>query len=1501
MRRILHLSLCAVALLAGCAKPAPQPPAVAVVPDDAPPQQTRELITPVATNPTIPPDAVAPPIDPDKKLDVLLASLTGPSAQERYDTALLDALNQLADKKYAEALAALEGARAIQDTDVVRREIDKIKGLIEQQAAAERIARDIASVLNDGKADEAAQLGTAALSQFGGTDVADALEKIKRQADAIAAAPLDDAAARRTRFLREADGARRDNNLRAAAIALEQLADDAEARKQLDELRNTLARYDDARARAARLRRDASQLEDALALLEEARKAWDTPQVRLEIDEYTFALQKRRDRLSIADFEVRGDVGVPLAGRTVAEELLPGFKSRFDLVEREQIGRVLDELKLEASTVGDDPVGRGEVARLARLRYLVVGSITPLNGVTVQARVVDVRTGLIAQTARLSAPTVEALLPRLPLLAQLLMMSDEQKLAFDAAQAQQPAPEVQPIAVTAALPPPPPPYVLSAPPPPPIVTYSPRPLAFGGLLVQDFAALPPVGVVFAPPPVIVVQEEPRRRRLLSLSLELGDNLFRRGRHREANRHFELALGLTTDRADIQLRLDRCRPFLPPPVFVPPPPVVVVQPLLPPPPVVVVVPPPVRPRLVVFNFFVNAAPGLVPPAVGDWSADQLGSYWSGTHDVVERGEVCWYMGRLGLTLRDVMVDFNARRSLAQALNVRFMLFGSIEQTGSFNVSTHLIDAETGSRTGTGTIHVQDHNELKLRMHELAKQTGAPAGEQARLAQAGKDGEKALNEARQLQQAGKYAEAAEVARTALKASPNNVALQTLLNDSERLAKQAELEEARKQDAARRAAAAEAARQRELQLAKEAEAARTRAEADAKTRSDAARLAQEKQKQQAFEQLQARGRAAMQANRPDLAVPALQSAVALKASDETFRELAQAKAKAEEAQHARVAEEKKQHEAAELKQREEALARVKQEQERLKVAETARLRAQAERDAAEAKRLADQAREALTKKDYAAALAAAQSASRLHKDAEHDALVTRVQHEQELDTARQKSEQARAELEKKLTDEKMKREKAEAETKKSQEAYTAALLKGQRALNEKRYDQAVSAFQEASKFYKTDAVLGGLKQAEALRDREKALAEADLRKREADLQRSIRLRELAEAGKKAQAVQQHDKAVQAFREAAQLAPTDVDLKIALAKAEQARDDYAAKNRVKIEEEQRLVAARRLRDDGKAKLGAKQYEAAAASLGQALKLNPADAEAKGLLLDVEKARIAAKLAEADAARKREEEAKAARVQQYVAAARKAMDAKDYAGAEKVLTDANKAMPGDPAILKAAQDLAAARKAATENTAATKQRKADYELALDAGKAAVKQQNYAGAVNAYTEALRLMPGDATATELLKSAQKLKADATKPTPIPPKPEPPKPTPTPPKPEPPKPMPMPTPPKPPTPAPVNAAAEYAKRMQAGPPLEKQKKWAEAAAQYREALKFQPGDAKATAALRGADFGQRVAEGQRLHALKKFTDAIKEYEEALKLFPNDADAKKLLQKAKEGKLP
>ncbi len=120
--------------------------------------------------------------------------------QEKYDAALLSALDLMAERKYTDALASLETARAQQDTELIRNEIAKVKGLLEQQQAAAKTVDDLNTVLKDGNATEAAQLATAGLQQYGATDDADRLAQLKRHADALAGAQMTDAAARAAHF-----------------------------------------------------------------------------------------------------------------------------------------------------------------------------------------------------------------------------------------------------------------------------------------------------------------------------------------------------------------------------------------------------------------------------------------------------------------------------------------------------------------------------------------------------------------------------------------------------------------------------------------------------------------------------------------------------------------------------------------------------------------------------------------------------------------------------------------------------------------------------------------------------------------------------------------------------------------------------------------------------------------------------------------------------------------------------------------------------------------------------------------------------------------------------------------------------------------------------------------------------------------------------------------------------------------------------------------------------
>lgn len=1360
-----------------------------------------------------------------------------PSPQEKYDAALLDALNLMAERKYPKALAALEAARAVQDTEQIRQQIERLKVVIDRQAAVDRLAQDIQTVLEAGRPDEAARLATGGLQQYGDMDAADRLIQLRRQADALVMAQATDRTADRSRLRQEAEAALAAKNLPAAVLAYEQalqFGDDPALRRQRDECQDALNRYNECRRRAADLRRDPANLEDALVALQEAARAWDTPQVRQEIDEYTLALQKRRDRLSVADFEIRGDVGIPAAGRVVAEELLPGFKPRFDLVERSQLAQVLGELKLEATDLVANEPGRREAGRLARVRYLVLGSVTAANGITVNARLVDVPSGLIVQTAQIVARTLEEMRGLLPQLANLLMMTDAQKMAYEQERAQQVP--VVPVVPVAPLPPPP---EVGQPAPPPLVVYSPRPPDFGGLRPQDFEQIPPVVVAPAPAVVLVEREDPVKQRLVSVSVELGDNLFRRGRYKEAHAQFALALSLAPHHTELSLRIERCRPHLPPPPPPPPPPAVVVVTPAPPP---VVIVPVARPRIAVMNFVVNAAPGLVPPAFGDWATEQIASYFNPMYEIVDRGEVCWYMGRLGITMRDVLANPSARVCLGRALNVRFFVFGAIQQTASFDVTTHMVDVETGGKQGGGKIHVQDHQELKLRLGELVQQTAAAApAEQQRLQQEAQDSERVVTQARQLLQKGQSAQAAAVARDGLKRHPGHAGIQAILQQAEQQERQAKLEAKRQEELKQQQAQAAALQRRQQELAREAEAARQRAEKLAAARSEAERRAQEQQKQRAYDELLGKGQTAVQQGNYPQAIQLLQSAVALKPNGPATQALAQAKAKADEAARVKAAQEKAAKEAAERRQREAELARARQQVEEDKkkraAEELARRKAQEARDQAAYNQYLGEGRQLLAQGKPDAALARFQSARQIQATDEVKKLITQAQ--DQIIQAQKKAVAARgaAEAEQRKKAEEQQRVAEAEKRKKAEEQQRAAevqrlVKEGQTALAAKQFDKASNAFGQAAKLMPGNAeAQAGLAQTE--KARQESLAQS--RRQQEDQARLAKYRTALETGRAHLAAKRYDAAVASLTEATKLNPGDPAAAAALKEAEAGRAASQAEAARQQARKQTADAYQKWMADGRAALAGQRYDAAIQAFREAQKLQPADPAAAAALKQAEQARDGARTAADAAARQKQEEAqRAERVRQLLAAGRSALSAQQFDAAAKAFADARQLAPADPNVTRALQDLDQARKTAAANAEAEKKKRLqEYQQAMTTGRQMLAARRFDEAAKAFTEAGRLQPGDPQAAAMLREVDKARAAGQ------------------------------------AQAAQEAEArrrqqeeqarrnEFNKQMALGKAAMTARRYDDAVKAFTEALKNQPGNAEATKALHDADQAAKAA--------------------------------------------
>jgi tetratricopeptide (TPR) repeat protein len=1264
-------------------------------------------------------------------------------SQEKYDAALGQGLDLMADGKWEEALTAFETAKSIQSTPTVVAALARVEQHLEMDRAAERIATDIQTILEEGRADEAAKLAADALQQYSETKFADKLANLKRQADALVTSPMGDKKDAFNRFKDQYLAAKKENNLRAAALALEQAlqsGDDDDLKKELDSLHDTLSQYDDLRGKAADLRKDPAKMDDALENLRQAAKLWDNPGIQQDIGELVLALQNRRDRLSVASFELRGDIGIPQAGGFVADEILPFFKPKFDLVERSQLSKIAEEMKLTEAELADDEPGRREIGDALKVRYLVVGSITPVGGITVQARIVEVATGLIVQTAEISAATPEELKKKLPDLAHVLMMSDEEKRKLDEQQVNEAPPvEVQKPADNAPIPPPPQPPAPDDVQPPPVIFGNIKPPPVGNLQQNQFQQLPPAPAADAILPQPIFVADPLRDRAFFVALQLGDNLFLRSRFREALYYYQFCLNLYPDQQAVRLRVAQCLALVPPDP-------------------IVIVPIFVRPRIAIMDFQVFGNPFIVAPWLGPWTALNIAPYFYPRFDVVSRFEVHWWMWQLGISYRDVLFNPAARWYLGQVLNVRYFLFGTLVETASFNATTYLVDAQFGFLANSAQVHVHNPVELRLRLGELAHLTKMSPAERLKYERDNAIWEALLADIRQRQAGRDFVACRNLCQRALRLRANNVEVLAILQQVERdqrvAALRAEDEALRNRNKVR----LNQFQQRQVELARATELARVEAERLAGERGDADRVRLREQRRQAALNLITQARALVQQQRFQNSIALFESAVALQPNDDALlRELALARAKAEETARANAAEAVAAKERALREQREKELATVRQrldkEREQQATLELARRKLMEDRDRKEFDRLVDLAQQLAAKQKFDQAVSVAAEAKQLRNTPEIDRLLSQLQMDLARFTAEKKGAAAKAELERQLAQEKDRRLAAEKQAEEAKRKYEMLLAQAQQELKAEQFAAAIDHFKSAKSIHATDIVLTGIQQAENGITRLKAKDIAQKEEQARKEQQAVLLKKQMADAETAMAGKDFNRAAALYREAQKLDPKNETILVGLTKAEHAREQEQFLQSRKGENDVKKANFDKLLASGKANLANKNYPAAVLSLTEATKLFPDNADAKAALAQAQ-ANVAT-----DEAAKADLQRKAGEYQKFMADGRQAMKLKQFDKAREAFKSALAQVPGDEAAKQLILDAANAKASADADAAKQKDaaRKAlDLTNAINKARIALAAGKLEEAATAIKLAAQIDAANADVVKLqaeIKSAQ----------------------------------------------------------------------------------------------------------------------------------------------------
>jgi tetratricopeptide (TPR) repeat protein len=339
-----------------------------------------------------------------------------------------------------------------------------------------------------------------------------------------------------------------------------------------------------------------------------------------------------------------------------------------------------------------------------------------------------------------------------------------------------------------------------------------------------------------------------------------------------------------------------------------------------------------------------------------------------------------------------VDPLARLYLGRALNVRFLVLGTVQSTpGGLQVVAHLLDTETGAEVNTAAAVARDRTELKCRLGEIARWLLLDPAERSRREFEASQSQALLAQAETAAKQSNFSLAIELTRRAGRSTPS-IRVEVLLNQFDRDARYAALEAQQRAAWEQNQALAAAATRRQQELASAAEAARIAARQQAAADDAAERR---RQRDLACQQLLVQARAASDAQNFAVAVQLYDSILAIDRKSEAVREREKVQMQAADRARAEVAVDTMRREAALRLERAADADRVRvqldaERQQRVS-AEQARRQARDQADAREYARLLDDAQRLQAKGEFDSAIRALQTAKRLRPTEEVDRLLT------------------------------------------------------------------------------------------------------------------------------------------------------------------------------------------------------------------------------------------------------------------------------------------------------------------------------------------------------------------------------------------------------------------------------------------------------------------------------------------------------------------------------
>ncbi|PKP17904.1 MAG: hypothetical protein CVU05_14660, partial [Bacteroidetes bacterium HGW-Bacteroidetes-21] len=429
----------------------------------------------------------------------------------------------------------------------------------------------------------------------------------------------------------------------------------------------------------------------------------------------------------------------------------------------------------------------------------------------------------------------------------------------------------------------------------------------------------------------------------------------------------------------------------------------------------------------------------------------------------------------------------------------------------------------------------------------------------------------------------------------------------------------------------------------------------------------------------------------------------------------------------------------------------------------------------------------------------------------------------------------------------------EKLEGDAKAKDDAYKAAIAKGDAAFNTQKYPDAKTAFNEALAIKTTEAY-----PKQKIAEIDKLMADAEAQKKaEAEAKaKDDAYKAAITKGDAAFNTKKYTEAKTAYNEALAIKATEAYPKQKITEIEKLLADAEAQKKAEAEAKAKDDAYKAAVAKGDAAFNTKKFPEAKTAYNEALAIKATEAYPKQKITEIDKL-----LADAEAQKKAEAEAKA-KDDAYKAAVAKgdaAFNTKKYPDAktaynEALTIKANEAYPKQKLteIDKLLADAEAQKKAESE----AKAKEQAYNTAITKGDAAFNGKKWTEAKTAYNEALGIKPNEKYPTDKLTAIaaqEKLEADAK-----------------------------------------SKDENYKSAINKADAAFSSKKWAEAKTGYNDALTYKPGEKyptdklaaiaaqeklEADAKAKEDSYNAAIAKGDAAFNTQKYSEAKTAYNEAL----------------------